>query len=96
MGDLNGDGKADLVFRNLDGRANIRLQNGITTISAADVLPAGSTLRITHLRDVNGDNRADLILRSTTDGSLTVRLMDGLTATSTATLIGPGGWAVAP
>ena len=40
MGDLNGDGKADLVFRHTDGRAHVRLMNG-TAIAERGRHPAG-------------------------------------------------------
>jgi hypothetical protein len=39
LGDYNGDGKADLVWRNLnDGAITIWLMNGAATLTAAGIL----------------------------------------------------------
>jgi hypothetical protein len=95
VGDLNGDGKADLVFRHTDGRAHARLMNGTAILNAGDILPAASGWSVTQLLDFNGDGKKDLVFRHD-NGSITVRLMNGLTTIGSANLIGPGGWSVAP
>ena len=84
-----------LVFRNEDGRAHVRLMNGISIVNAGDILPAATGWRVTQLYDLNGDGKKGLVFRND-NGSITVRLMNGLTILGSANLIGPGGWAVVP
>ena len=69
--------------------------NGTTTITAADLLPAATGWSVTQLFDLNGDGKMDLVFRNA-DGRINVRLMDGLTITGSADLIGAGGWSVVP
>ena len=84
LGDLDANGKADLVWRNnSNGNTAIWLMDG-TTIAASG-FPGGVTMawQIAGVGDVNGDNKADVIWRNGTTGAVAVWLMDGLTIVST-------------
>ncbi|GJL67527.1 MAG: hypothetical protein NPIRA06_01620 [Nitrospirales bacterium] len=84
LGDLDANGKADLVWRNTsDGNTAIWLMNG-TTIAASG-FPGGvpAAWQIAGVGDVNGDGKADVIWRNGSSGGVAVWLMDGLTILST-------------
>jgi len=83
VGDVNGDGKADLVWRNTsDGNTAIWLMDG--TAIGSSGFPGGVPLvwQIAGVGDVNGDGTADIIWRNSTTGTVAVWLMNGLTITS--------------
>ena len=94
-GDLNGDGKADLVVRNdTTGQSVTWIMDGTTVVSGTDLIQAGSGWSVTHLADFNGDGKADLLLRHT-DGRIVMWLMNGTTVSSGAALLEAGsGWTV--
>ena len=82
LGDLDANGKADIVFRNTsDGNTAIWLMNGTTIASFG--FPGGVPLvwQIAGVGDVNGDGKADVIWRNTS-GTVAVWLMNGVTVTS--------------
>jgi hypothetical protein len=82
--DLDGDGKADIVWRNTsNGSTAIWLMNGVAIASTG--FPGGVSLawQIAGVGDVNADGNADVIWRNTTSGTVAVWLMNGLTITST-------------
>jgi RHS repeat-associated protein len=90
QGDLNGDGKADLVWRNTTtGAVAVWLMNG--TAVASTGFPAGASLEwsIKGVGDTNGDGKGDLVWRNTTTGAVAVWLMNGTTVASTGVLAGP-------
>jgi murein DD-endopeptidase MepM/ murein hydrolase activator NlpD len=75
LGDVNGDGKADLVTVN-EGNTYVWLSNG--TGFSAPLLWAGAAFygtRATLLADMNGDGKADLV--AVNDGSVWVMLSTG-------------------
>ena len=79
--DLNGDGKADLVWRNTTtGDVAGWLMNGLTLQTGA-VISVGVPLawQIVEIGDLNGDGKADLVWRNTTTGDVAGWLMNGLT-----------------
>ncbi len=80
--DLDGDGKADLVWRNTNGNTAIWLLNG--TAIASSGFPGGvpSQWRIAGVGDVDADGKADVIWHNGTTGTVAVWLMNGLTVTS--------------
>jgi hypothetical protein len=81
--DLDGDGKADIVWRNTsNGATALWLLNGTALASAG--FPGGVPLewQIAGVGDVNKDGNADVIWRNGTSGTVAVWLMDGLTITS--------------
>jgi hypothetical protein len=77
-GDLNGDGKADIVWVEAGGTIVVWQMNGTTTTSSAVVgaVPAGWSL--VAVGDVNGDGKDDLIFRSNS-GVVAAWIMDGFT-----------------
>ncbi len=92
--DLNGDGRADILWRHTDGTVVVWLMNGTAIIGGGPVLGAGSGWSVTHTADLNGDGRADILWRHT-DGTVAVWLMDGTTIIGGGTVLGAGsGWSV--
>jgi hypothetical protein len=76
-GDLNGNGRADLVVVELaTGHAEAWLSNGSLPgqVRALPSLPAATPV---HLADLDGDGRADLLFRNPEDGRTRVWMMDG-------------------
>jgi hypothetical protein len=81
--DLDGEGRADIVWRNTsNGATAIWFLNGTALASAG--FPGGVPLvwQIAGVGDVNGDGMADVIWRNGTSGTVAVWFMDGLTITS--------------
>jgi FG-GAP-like repeat len=81
--DLNGDGKADLVWRHTNGSAAVWLLNGAavpsSTISLGGV---SSAWVVAGVGDTDADGNADIIWRNTTSGAVAVWLMNGGTLIS--------------
>jgi hypothetical protein len=80
VGDLDGDGHPDLVFRNTtSGRAVLWRMNGVERVSGSFVSPHENDLdwEIAAVADLTGDGRADIVWKHRTTGALRVWAMDG-------------------
>ena len=75
-GDLNGDGKADIVWVEAGGAIVVWEMNGTTITSSAVVGAVPSGWSLVAVGDVNGDGKDDLIFRSNT-GVVAAWIMDG-------------------
>ena len=78
--DLNGDGKADIVWRNLQtGDVAGWLLNGLVLQQGA-IIGQGIPLawEIAGVGDLNGDGKADLVWRNTQTGDVAGWLLNGL------------------
>jgi sRNA-binding regulator protein Hfq len=80
VGDLNGDGRPDLVFRRGDGMlALYQIGGTLPTVQAAALLgPIGIEWKLVGVGDLDGDGKADLVFRRT-DGALLIYRMNGFT-----------------
>jgi Fibronectin type III domain len=83
LGDFNGDGKSDILWRNsATGVVTMWLMNGGTVLSA----PAGKTVgldwAVQEIWDFSGDRKADILWRNGKTGVLSVWLMNGGTVQS--------------
>src|SRR5262249_11973590 len=104
-GDVNGDTRADVIWRNeSSGTLGAWLMNA-GTVAASGVLAepgnwTGGDLANWQVADVNdydSDGKADLLLRNPTSGENAIWKLDGLTAASATVLAGPAKgaeWAV--
>ncbi len=81
VGDLNGDGEADIVWRHTDGTLAIWLMNGAGISGSAVLGVVDPNWRIAGVGDFNGDGKADILWRNT-DGTVFEWLMNGLAVSS--------------
>jgi alkaline phosphatase len=91
-GDFNGDGKADVLWRNDDGSIALWQMNGTAvTSTATSTSSLSSNWKAAGTGDFNGDGKTDVLWRNTTTNAAVVWTMNGSsvtssTATSTAGL----------
>lgn len=95
--DVDGDGKADLVWRNRQsGAVALWFMNGTAIASAG--FPGNVSLewQIAEVGDFNGDGNGDLLWRNTNSGMVAVWLMEGDGIASTGFPAGvPFSWKIA-
>jgi len=87
-GDINGDGKADLIWRHATtGQVGVWLLNG-ATIAGAGMVEQVTDLRwqIVGAGDVDGDGKVDLVWRHATTGQVAVWLLNGATITGASVI----------
>jgi hypothetical protein len=86
-GDMNGDGRADIVWQHKSGGwLSAWLMNGSVLSEAVYLSPnriAGSDWKIRAVIDLNGDGHTDLVWQHLSGGWIAAWLMNGTTATST-------------
>jgi hypothetical protein len=66
VGDFNGDGKADVLWRNSNGDVDIWLSksgSGFTGFTSTDLGVVASNWTIQDVGDINGDGKADVVWR---------------------------------
>jgi len=66
--DFNGDGRADILWRNGDGRNALWFMNGATVTSAVFTAGIDQLYRVVGVADFNGDGRADVLWRHSVSG----------------------------
>jgi hypothetical protein len=100
VGDFNGDGELDLLWRNgLSGQNAVWYMNG-GALTGSALLPScdpASGWQIVGVADFNGDNKPDILWRNSASGQNAVWYMNGVTLTGTAFLpsSAPGsGWQI--
>ena len=81
-GDFNGDGKADILWRNSStGQLAIWVMDGTTLLPGTDYISNNPALtwQISGTGDFNGDGKADILWRNSSTGQLAIWVMNGTT-----------------
>ena len=86
IGDFNGDGKSDVLWRHSNGTTAIWLMNGASALGQGLGIVA-STWSIAEIGDYDGDGKSDVLWRDTL-GDLVIWFMSGATIASTASILG--------
>ena len=90
IGDLNGDGRDDVLLRHVDGRWMYYPMNGRTPIESERgtvALERGANWQLAGIGDMDGDGRDDILLRHT-NGRWKGYLMDGKTVLDSGSITG--------
>ncbi|WP_341882119.1 FG-GAP-like repeat-containing protein [Synechococcus sp. UW140] len=92
LGDLNGDGKLDMVTANGgDSSASVLLGNGNGTFKDQTTVATGTSPRSVTLGDVNDDGRLDIITANRDSSTASVLLGNGNGTFQTQTTFATGG-----
>jgi len=75
LGDFDGDGKGDILFRNRQGKLKLWTMNGVTIANQIDLPDSDPTWNLYAIADLNGDGTMDMIFRKP-DNTLVVWLMN--------------------
>jgi hypothetical protein len=93
--DLNGDGKADVLWRHDSGTVAMWLLNGTSVIGSGAPATVSTQWTIVGVGDFNGDGKADILWQHVS-GSVAVWLLDGTTVIGSGSPgVVPAGWTVA-
>ena len=93
--DFNGDGKSDIVWRQVStGRAILYLMNGGTLLSSIE-LGGNTDWSAVATGDFNGDGKADILWRQASTGNVLLNLMNSGTVLGSFVLGGNTEWVVA-
>src|SRR5882762_8014525 len=81
IGDFDGDGRADILWRNLaTGENNIYLMNGWTIASQGSLnVVTDQAWQVRGIGDFDGDGKADILWRNSRTGENSIWLMNGWT-----------------
>lgn len=95
-GDFNGDGKADILWRNTAGQNALWLMNGTSVSSTAYTPAAAIDWSAVGISDFSGDGKADILWRNQTTGANALWSMNAQNIL-TASLISSAhpGWMIA-
>jgi hypothetical protein len=89
-GDFDGDGKADLLWRNTaTGNTVVWLMDGETRLAEGSIALVPSAWRIAGTGDFNGDGKADVLWRNSATGNAIVWQMNGLERTAAQSIGAP-------
>jgi hypothetical protein len=77
IGDFNGDGKSDILWRHTDGTTGMWLLNGTAFVASANIAVVPNTLTVAGVGDFNGDGKSDILWRDSL-GGIGMWLMNGL------------------
>jgi len=83
--DFNGDGNADILWRDTGGNPYMWFMNGLTMTSSSGLGNVPNTWTVKGTGDMNGDGIGDLLWQDSA-GDLAVWFMNASTTTSTASL----------
>jgi hypothetical protein len=89
IGDFNGDGKSDVLWRHSTNGVNrIWLMNGATVLSDPVInVDANLSWKVVGAGDFNGDKKSDILWRNSATGQNRLWLMNTATITSKSPLI---------
>jgi hypothetical protein len=96
MGDFNGDGKADIVWREVpSGAIGVWLMDGVN-LTAEIIGYQTLDWTLAGVGDFNGDGKADILLREVSSGAVIIWFMDGVRLRTTTFVASPSSdWTVA-
>jgi hypothetical protein len=84
-GDFNGDGNADILWRDSSGDLGVWLMSGAAIISSASLCNVPATWTVVGTGDFNADGMTDLLWRDTS-GNTSIWIMNEATVASTASV----------
>ena len=88
--DFNGDGKADILWRQTSTAAlSIWLMNGGTILASVGGYTVAKDWVVQAVGDFNGDGKADILWRQNSTGTTSIWLMNGGTILGYVSVAGP-------
>jgi FG-GAP-like repeat len=77
VGDFDGDGKSDILWRNDDGTVALWQMNGFNAVSSLTSIQHDGSWKINGTGDFNGDGKSDILWRNTTNSAVEIWQMNG-------------------